>query len=210
MRHDGLEQAGAHVEARADEHAAGGAADEGDVAGRRELLVGELVGDGDEVGEGALLREELGGLVPRLAQVAAAADVRRRHDEAEVGVERVRVAPDGLLGDAVRAVPLEQQRHRAVALEERLLVEHRHRHAHVGLRVLGLGRAVQRLVQRQRLVLGVPRVQPLRVVLLAHVVGHLLLLAHGHHRRAAAAAVAVAARRVPVPVVPGGRLRRSV
>lgn len=128
VRHDGLEQRWAHVEARADKHSARRAANNRHVARRGVLVLRELVGDRDEVEKGALLREELGGLIPRLAQVAAASDVRGGDHEPQVCVQRVRVPPDRLLGDAVRAIAFEQQWHRAILLKEALLVQHGHRH----------------------------------------------------------------------------------
>mmetsp|Transcript_68897 Transcript_68897/g.153752 ORF Transcript_68897/g.153752 Transcript_68897/m.153752 type:complete len:219 (-) Transcript_68897:456-1112(-) len=98
---DGLEERGPHVEACADEHATRRATDDGHVARRRVLLVSELVSHRDKVEKGAPLAEEFGRLVPRLAQVAASPYVRGGHDKAEVGVERVRVAPHRLLADPV-------------------------------------------------------------------------------------------------------------
>ena len=69
VRHDGFEERRPHVQASTDQHAAGGAADNRHIPGRGELVVGELVGHGDEVEKGALLGEELGRLVPRLSEV---------------------------------------------------------------------------------------------------------------------------------------------
>ena len=76
------EEVGPQVHARADQHASRRPAADGDVALARVAVLGQLVGARDEVEEGALLAEELGRLVPRLAKVAASPDVRGGHDEA--------------------------------------------------------------------------------------------------------------------------------
>ena len=61
------------------------------VAGRGQMLDG-----GDEVGEGVALHQHLAGIVPGLAEVAAAADVRVGHHDAAIEqAEAVGVEADG-------------------------------------------------------------------------------------------------------------------
>jgi hypothetical protein len=48
------------------------------------LLIDQILGRRDEVREGVLLRHHLPGVVPLLAEVAAAAYVRRGEDDAAV------------------------------------------------------------------------------------------------------------------------------
>ncbi len=57
---------------------------------------GEVLDGGDEVGEGVALLHEAAGIVPGLAHVAAAADVRVGHDDAAIEqAEAVAVEADG-------------------------------------------------------------------------------------------------------------------
>src|SRR5689334_6356892 len=77
------------------------------------LLLHQEVGAGDEVGERVLLAEQLPAVVPRPAEVAAAADVGLGEDHPAVEHRHpARVEPDRRRR-AVRPVPGQQARRRA-------------------------------------------------------------------------------------------------
>ena len=81
---DGAEEIGAQVGDGAHQQAAGRAAFDGDARGVAVAGGGEVLDGGDEVGEGVALDEHFAGVVPGLAEVAAAADVRIGHDDAAI------------------------------------------------------------------------------------------------------------------------------
>ncbi len=84
MREHGAEEIGPHVDDRAHQQTAGRAALDGHARRVAVARRGQMLDGGDEVGEGVALDEHLAGVVPRLAQVAAAADVRVGHDHAAI------------------------------------------------------------------------------------------------------------------------------
>ena len=69
---------------RAHEQAAGGAAFDSDARGVAVALLREELGGFDEVGEGVALGHHFAGVVPGVAELAAAADVRVGDDQAAV------------------------------------------------------------------------------------------------------------------------------
>ena len=85
MRDDGAEEIGTHVGDGAHEQSAGAAAFDDEAVFRSVAVSASrcsaLV---DEVGEGVLLMHHAAGVVPGLAEVAAAADVRDGHDDAAI------------------------------------------------------------------------------------------------------------------------------
>ena len=84
MGEDGAEEIGTHVGDRAHQQAAGRAAFDGHARGVAVAGGGQVLDGGDEVSEGVALDQHLAGVVPGLAQVAAAADVRVGHDHAAI------------------------------------------------------------------------------------------------------------------------------
>jgi hypothetical protein len=72
------------VEDAGDGQAAGAAALDRQPAAGRVLLGHQVVGAGDEVGEGVALGQQLAAVVPVLAQFAAAADMGQGVDHAAV------------------------------------------------------------------------------------------------------------------------------
>src|SRR5262249_62160585 len=99
-----MPEVGAEVRHRAHEKAPGGTALDHDAILRRPAVLLELLAAGDEIGEGVHLVRHAARLVPGLAEIAAAADVRHREDDAAVE-ERDDVAAAGeRRGDAARAV----------------------------------------------------------------------------------------------------------
>jgi hypothetical protein len=85
-----------------------------------------LLGAGDEVVEGGLLLAILAGLVPAAAEVAAAADVGDREDDAAVEQRDARLRERRVDRDAVAAVAVE--RAAAVRRAGVLAVDERDRH----------------------------------------------------------------------------------
>src|SRR5579875_2670929 len=83
---------------------------DGRVQGRYQVL-----GAGDEVGEGVALAQHLAVVIPAAAELAAAADVRDRVHEAAVQQREPGNREARVPGDLVTAVPVEQQRRAAVA-----------------------------------------------------------------------------------------------
>ena len=81
---DGLEEVGAHVRDRAHQESARRAARYHQTVFRRVARLNQILGGGDEVREGVLLRHHLSGVVPLLAEVAAAAYVGGGEDDAAV------------------------------------------------------------------------------------------------------------------------------
>ncbi len=76
--------------------AAGGAAFDGYTGGVAVAVGGEVFDGGDEVGEGVALDEHFAGVVPGLAEVAAAADVSVGDDNAAIEqAEAVGVEAEG-------------------------------------------------------------------------------------------------------------------
>jgi hypothetical protein len=84
MRDDGTEEVGAQVNDGTHEQAAGAAALDGDAARLAVAVAGEVFDGCDEVGEGVPLLHQAAGIVPRLAHVAAAADVRVGEDDTTI------------------------------------------------------------------------------------------------------------------------------
>src|SRR5262249_41993774 len=89
---DHLEEIGAHVGDCAHQQAARGAAFDDDAVARAVLGGDEVLGAGDEVGEGVQLVHHAAGVVPGFAHFAAAADVHEGHDYAAVEERNARGA----------------------------------------------------------------------------------------------------------------------
>ncbi len=122
-----LEEVGPLVEDRAHEQAAGAAAADGEPVLRGVALLHQVLGAGDEVAERVLLVQHAAGVVPLLAHLAAAADVRDGDGHAAVH-QREAIGIEGVgKGEAVGAVADEEQRALAVA-PRGLRVQDGHRH----------------------------------------------------------------------------------
>ena len=115
----GLAGGGGEVDDRAHQESSGAAAFDGDFVGVAVTAHDELLGGGDEVGEGVALEGHLAGVVPCVAQFSAAADVGVGHDDAAVeqreargreahwegvAIRPVAVDIEGIGGDAAEAV----------------------------------------------------------------------------------------------------------
>ena len=97
LRDDGMEEVGPHVRDRAHEEAARASALDDEPVFRRDLLRDERLRGRDEVGERVLLLQHLPVVVPLLAHLAAAADVRDGDDDAPVEeAQAVRGKRDGI------------------------------------------------------------------------------------------------------------------
>ena len=81
---DRLEEIRAQVGHRAHQQTAGTAAFDHELAGLRVALCDQVLGAGDEIGEGVALVQHASLIVPALAQFAAAANVRDRDNHATV------------------------------------------------------------------------------------------------------------------------------
>jgi len=76
MRHHSAKQLGAHIGDRTHQQAACRAALDGDARRIAIARSGEVLDAGDEVREGVTLHKHLARVMPGIAQIAAAADVR--------------------------------------------------------------------------------------------------------------------------------------
>mmetsp|Transcript_29657 Transcript_29657/g.53120 ORF Transcript_29657/g.53120 Transcript_29657/m.53120 type:complete len:297 (-) Transcript_29657:758-1648(-) len=162
---DRLEEVRTHVDDRPHREAASGAAFDAELGRGGVLLADEVLGAGDEVGEGVLLLQKLSVLVPETAHFAATADVGHRKDEAAVDEGEAGGGEVGVVADLIGAVAVEQHRVATVQLHQILAVHQTDRH--------------RRLVRRggpqpERLVLGLLKAAQHRLHLL-----HLPL--HAHH-----------------------------
>jgi len=93
---DGAKEVGAHVDDGAHEQASGRTTFDGHTRGVAEARGGEVLDGGDEVSEGIALDEHFAGVVPGLAEIAAAADVRIGHNDAAIEkAEAVGAEADG-------------------------------------------------------------------------------------------------------------------
>ena len=113
--HGGPEQLGPHVEHGADEQAAGAAALDDEPVGGGVAAGDQVLGARDEVGERVALLEHAAGIVPALAEVAAAADVGDGEGHAALEQAQPARREHDRVRKAVRAVAREQERARAVA-----------------------------------------------------------------------------------------------
>ena len=149
-----------HVGHRTDQQAARAAAERDEVLRPGHVGVDEMRCDGDEVGEGVLLLQQLAVLVPRPAQLAAAAHVRDGEHHAAVEQRQPGDGEPRVLARFVGPVAVQQRRRRelqAGAVDDR----HRHPRAVVGDRpvapldvVLGAVVAEHRLFAQQRPLAG--------------------------------------------------------
>ena len=107
--HD-AKQIGTQVGNRAHQQASGTTAFDDDLVFRAVALFSQLLHAGDEVGEGIALPHHLARIVPSVAQVTAAADVRVGYDDASVEHGKARDGEADGQAVAVRAVTVEVER----------------------------------------------------------------------------------------------------
>ena len=132
---DACPEIGTQVGDGAHEHAAGGAAQSDDVPGRAVAVLDEVLGAGDEVGEGVYFLLLAPVLEPTPALLRAAAHVGHGPDEAAVDERKIADREARIHRDTVRSVAVEQDGRLAV---ERGVRAHEHRERHLGA-VLGVG-----------------------------------------------------------------------
>ena len=115
LRHDAGERVRGQVRHRAHQQPAGRAAPGHQPVRRRPAGLDQVPGARHEVGEGVLLGQQLALVVPAPAQLAAAAHVRHREDDATVQQGQPRDGEPRVDAGLVRAVAVEHARGRAVA-----------------------------------------------------------------------------------------------
>src|ERR1700739_4440850 len=112
---DGLEQVRTHVDYRAHEQASGAATFDEETIFGSPLLLDEVFGTVNEIVEGVLLVHELAIVVPMLAHVVAAANVRDDESEAAVEQDQARGRKVGGRTETIGTVSVKKERASAIA-----------------------------------------------------------------------------------------------